>query len=514
MSKKTILFLVSVFIIINAAVYFVTLKNAQQRIDLVLEDSIKTLNTHYEIVLHNQKITASTMYKSTISNKRVLEIVKEAKDLSEEKRKSLRAELYKLLEKKYERGIEKGVFQYHIVFPDNISFLRMHKPSKFGDDLTDVRSDFKYVNETHEAVRGFVQGRTSHGFRNTFPLFSKDGEYIGAIEVSFSSDNLQWFLTHISHIHSHFLVDKDVFRSKAWKRDDLSVNYMQSAEHAKYMIAFLDEYHTKDICIIQNAKRLEKIRETLDKNIAKGEEFATYLKHNQHVNVFAYLPIKDFEGKTAAWLVSYDNSEFIELTITNIAHVRVIALIFSLILIYFMAKQSIAKYKIEVLLNITEKKAGTDELTGIYNRRKFNEIFAQEMDKARRYKHPLSIAIIDIDKFKNINDAYGHLAGDDILVMISQSISKHIRHTDTFARWGGEEFVILFEETPLSEAKTISIKIKELVASLKHKEAGSVTISIGVTQLRDDDTEDSIFTRCDKALYNAKENGRNRVEIL
>lgn len=161
-----------------------------------------------------------------------------------------------------------------------------------------------------------------------------------------------------------------------------------------------------------------------------------------------------------------------------------------------------------------EKKAYFDTLTGIYNRNKFDDILNEELKRVQRYSNKLSMAIIDIDKFKNINDTYGHLIGDEVLVMISKNISSTIRITDIFARWGGEEFVVLFKETSIQDAQMISKKIKDAIQNVEHPLAGSITISLGVTKYLEGDTLESIFKRCDDALYLAKENGRNRIKIL
>lgn len=162
--------------------------------------------------------------------------------------------------------------------------------------------------------------------------------------------------------------------------------------------------------------------------------------------------------------------------------------------------------------NDSEYKAYYDGLTKIYNRNKFDELFSQELLRVKRYKHHLSIAILDIDHFKNFNDTFGHLIGDEVLIMLAANLKEKVRNTDVFARWGGEEFVILFIETSLNNAIQSANKLREHIFSLKHKTAGSITASFGLTEYRDGDTLESLFNRCDEALYIAKENGRNRVE--
>jgi len=160
------------------------------------------------------------------------------------------------------------------------------------------------------------------------------------------------------------------------------------------------------------------------------------------------------------------------------------------------------------------KKAYIDGLTQVYNRNKFDEIFENEFNRVKRYKEPLSVAIIDIDKFKDFNDNYGHMTGDEVLTTMAQTVNNAIRVTDVFARWGGEEFVLLFNNTTIDTAKEVSLKLKDKIEENEHPSAGKITASFGVTQYKEGDTIKDIFKRCDDALYIAKENGRNRIEIL
>ncbi|MBC8238319.1 MAG: diguanylate cyclase [Helicobacteraceae bacterium] len=162
----------------------------------------------------------------------------------------------------------------------------------------------------------------------------------------------------------------------------------------------------------------------------------------------------------------------------------------------------------------TERKAYIDGLTGVYNRNKLDEIFKDEILRSQRYNNTLSIVLIDIDNFKSFNDTFGHLIGDEILIMMAQNVKIQLRENDIFARWGGEEFVILFKETSVAEAKIVSEKLRDKIQKTKHASAGSITASFGITEYIDGDTVKSILKRCDEALYRAKVNGRNRVEVF
>lgn len=158
-----------------------------------------------------------------------------------------------------------------------------------------------------------------------------------------------------------------------------------------------------------------------------------------------------------------------------------------------------------------EKIAATDDLTQIANRRSLYEQANNEVERSIRYKHPLSVIMIDIDFFKKINDEYGHAIGDQVLQHFTTCISHIIRKTDIFGRTGGEEFALVLPETDIKSAKELAEKIRLSVSNEKFPVVGHITISLGVSQLLDEDKLQSLFKRTDLALYAAKNEGRNCV---
>lgn len=166
--------------------------------------------------------------------------------------------------------------------------------------------------------------------------------------------------------------------------------------------------------------------------------------------------------------------------------------------------------------DITDKKrieelSITDTLTGIYNRLKLDELCDYEIQQSYRYKTPMSLLIIDIDHFKNINDTYGHQVGDKVLQEVTQLISKNIRATDSLGRWGGEEFLMLLPKTDYDYALNFAQKIRKLIDDSVFNSVEHLTISIGVTEFQTGDNEKTLLERADKALYEAKNSGRNKV---
>ena len=163
----------------------------------------------------------------------------------------------------------------------------------------------------------------------------------------------------------------------------------------------------------------------------------------------------------------------------------------------------------------TQKLAVSDELTALFNRRGLMDLGRREIDRARRFDHPLSVAIMDLDNFKSINDTYGHIAGDQLLNQVADCCRAGFREIDIIARYGGDEIVVLLIENNLDQAYQIANRFRESIAARVFKtDAGnlSTTISIGVAELsKDMDNLTELIDTADRALYMAKEAGRNRI---
>jgi diguanylate cyclase (GGDEF)-like protein len=167
---------------------------------------------------------------------------------------------------------------------------------------------------------------------------------------------------------------------------------------------------------------------------------------------------------------------------------------------------------------VAEKKeitqvAQKDELTRIYNRKKFNHVLASALRNAQVHQQKFSLIIFDIDHFKQVNDTYGHDIGDKVLIQIAALVKNLLYGHDTFARWGGEEFVILAEDTTKNDAYMLANRLREAIENFPFEFVKQLTCSFGISEYRPNDTETTLVKRADNALYQAKQNGRNRVCI-
>ena len=153
---------------------------------------------------------------------------------------------------------------------------------------------------------------------------------------------------------------------------------------------------------------------------------------------------------------------------------------------------------------LLEEMAYTDHLTKTYNRQMFDQLYLKELENKKRYSDALSLIMLDIDHFKSVNDTYGHDVGDKVLITLTKLITKHLRTNDIFARWGGEEFMILLPRTNIDVAYNKAQELRHLIEKYRDNTIPNITISLGVTQILNSDNELSAFTRVDKALYQAK----------
>ncbi len=181
-----------------------------------------------------------------------------------------------------------------------------------------------------------------------------------------------------------------------------------------------------------------------------------------------------------------------------------------------------SKFLIETFIDIRERKrmdeelkrlATTDILTGAYNRTSFDEIIEREIERVKRYNKPLSVIMFDIDHFKQVNDTFGHNVGDAVLKKIAYLVRKILRKVDYFMRWGGEEFIIISAGTDREQAYTLAERIRKRIGNYKFDHIDKITVSCGVAEYTEEDTENSLIKRADDAMYKAKRKGRNRVAV-
>jgi diguanylate cyclase (GGDEF)-like protein len=166
----------------------------------------------------------------------------------------------------------------------------------------------------------------------------------------------------------------------------------------------------------------------------------------------------------------------------------------------------------EALQAEVERLSREDDLTGLYNRRQLSELLKQEIRRFERYGEPFCLISLDLDYFKGVNDRFGHSKGDRALVAVAKVLRSAIRASDLVGRWGGEEFMVICPATGPEGGLQLAEKVRRRVAEFDFGKAGPLTLSLGVAEFKAGDDLERIVVRADRALYAAKDKGRNRVE--
>jgi len=405
------LLFLSIFILSFSIIFYFNNKNKNALIDIELNKKIKELKINFDITNSMNSKDAKSINQFIKTNTDILNILSKALDADENEKNILRKKLYFLLSNQYIALKTRGVLQIQFMFPDNTSFLRVHKPNKYGDNLEDIRYSFKYTNETHKPTSGFEQGRTSHGFRNVFPIFYHN-KYLGCYEISYSSESIQDNLTNINKIHSHFLILKNIFKIKAWKRKDMVLNYIQSIEHKNYMfttftnIHFSTLAHSKKYIIKPNKAYIEK-------NMDNSKEFAFYNKIDDEIKVVAFLPIKNIKNDTTvAYIVSYTKSNYILNILNSYKFINIISFIILAIILFLTYKELIHKKILqkEIQEQITES-LKKDKI--LQEQSKLAAMGEMVGAIAHQWRQPLNALNINI---QNLDDDYDEGLIDKIFV--------------------------------------------------------------------------------------------------
>ncbi|MEA3288699.1 MAG: PAS domain-containing protein, partial [Campylobacterota bacterium] len=362
--KKSYLLFFTIFSVVVSYGTFIYIADIyfDHKKTLISQNKLTQVETHYKIFQHNLNSFSDFVFDNKTYKDIIVDtMTKVSKTNDDEQINLLRAQLNEKLKNHYSYLKEHGVLQYHFVLPNNRSFLRMHKPTKYGDDLTTIREDYKYANEHKKISRGFSHGRVAHGFRNVYPVFSKKGQHIGAMEVSFSTDKLAEHLKVLSNIHSHFIIRKDIFKAKAWDRKDMVLKYKQSKENKNYMMHISKDY--EDIVQLNNNKHIDQIRETIDQKLQTNEKFSEFTYVNDQSMIISFYPIKqNITKKTVAWIVSYENSTVLDELIQSIKAIKILILIILLILAFVIYKYLLQTIKLKQSSHELHKKTKEQDL--------------------------------------------------------------------------------------------------------------------------------------------------------
>lgn len=387
----------------------------------------------------------------------------------------------------------------HFHTKETRSFLRLHKPLKYADELGGIRHMIGSVNASKNRLSGIEVGRCGVHYRLALPVFNAQGRHLGAFEFGISIDYLFDLFSREYGFTPLLLLKKESFARMEEKK---GLNYTLFGE-GYYLVTpskdplfdlldteVLDEKYT----LLSNAGRDNLVFGVTDLRNSIGEDLGKILF------------VKNLNFYT-------DKIAFVERVTFGLA---ALILLFS----FFLLRKTFTSYIVMIdryksVLEIKNRSllrlAHTDHLTKISNRKSIEKLLKEELKRANRYRRPLSLIMLDVDDFKKINDTFGYSAGDKVLRQLSRIVSSAIRDTDHFGRWGGEEFIIVTTETPLENALQLGEKIRALLSTADFDGDQKVSCSIGVAPYHHGDDYDRLLSHADIAMYAAKNSGKDRV---
>lgn len=478
-----------------------------KRIDEYYNANINQLNAQVEASLSSYSQFSRYIYETSINNEYVLNLVATAYNADEITQNNLRDELYDYLLDDYIDASEHNFRQLHFHFPDSTSFLRMHAPEIYGDSLYDVRYSIRYVNENNEYISGFEEGRIFNGYRFVFPLEYQD-EHIGSVEVSVSFSSVINALTDLYLYNDYcFLISKDVVDNIVFENE--MDNYELSNLSDEFYLDVNACISVGERNIIPNSDLQTFYSKLSSKNLDQLDQmnpFGVYEVIDGVHYELLFTPVKNIEGVNVGYFISFSNESGIPaINMQYILNVILIFIIymFIMVIVYLSFRSR----------GILKEQSYTDSLTKISNRRKLEIDIKSEIERIKRYEGQISFIMFDIDNFKNINDTYGHNVGDKALVELTNLVHANIRSVDYFARYGGEEFIIMFINTNLVQAKNKAEVLRKIVLDHEFETIKNMSISIGVYEYKENDNYGDIIYKIDKALYDAKSSGKNKVSV-
>lgn len=475
-----------------------------------LNNKTESIYLEYQVIYDKHKALADLIFMTEINKPKIINLFKEKQ----------RTKLHEFLLSSYTTLRKFNVRQLQFHLPNNDSFLRMHRPSKFGDNLSKDRLTVKYVNENLMPVDGFEEGKVYNAFRFVYPLF-KDTQHIGSVEISFTA--LAFIKDIVKHYNvlSNFHIDKKIVDLKVFK--DEKNNYIQSPIHEYYCQKSIIEYIGIDL------NKRQKSREESEELYLKTQEGLPFSNYIQASNeIITYIPIINPITKHVVALFTFRSKDLsiaqenIYAQLTFFISIIIIAAILLLLYKEMLYKEKLTgevknrTRQLEIEKSKLNYKANHDALTSLYNRLSLNLDIETVIKQHSIHKAPYAVLMFDIDWFKSVNDEYGHDVGDYVLVEIATLMQKSVRGEDRVYRAGGEEFVLLLQRISLEDTMKLAQKIRKLIQNHPFKVGTtefSKTVSAGlyhsslinVTQVK------NVLKLVDTALYKSKTNGRNRV---
>ena len=479
---------------------YLTFERSQRQIAIETEQSVTSITTMFR---HNILENSNMMEAVSHALLRNKEIEAALKEKSRARLLSLSTKLFNELSK------EHLITHFYYHDTDRTNLLRVHKPERHSDKIN------RFTMLEAESLGSFSTGIElgtlgTFTLRHVSPWFDSNQRLIGYIELGMEIDNIFDSIEHLFNTPLFMLINKKYLNKKAW------VEGME-------MLGYDANWDMLNQSVITNLNSSQPLSNPFTKNYATAEAIASGkfdLEYNGSKQIAQAIPIMDKGNRDIGniWiLIDIDEEASYSLMSTIIATTITVTLGIILFIIFFRLVSNIES-ELSKHHSALHKIASHDSLTAVYNRRSFDTIIAKEVERAHRYKRDLSLLLIDIDHFKQVNDNFGHQTGDEAIGMVAKMLLATLRDYDITCRYGGEEYLIVLPATGLTKALETAERIREIIENevirTRTGQEISLTVSCGVSSIRPHESLDSLTYRADNALYIAKEDGRNLVRHL
>ena len=279
----------------------------ERRINIYLDNQLRDSTAQFEVTYKNYNVLSQSIYNNLFSNPQIIkDMTIGSASSSLQEQDEARKDLYNLLSPIYNDWNALGIKQLHFHLKNNVSFLRMHAPNEFGDDLTNLRYSIKYVNSTKTPIDGLEMGKHDNGFRFVYPLLDDNSKHVGSVEVSISVNDFLKKLEDSFHAKVNLMVNKEAVNNEAFK-EVIDTLYTQTKISPNFYTV------KKDMGSYDNLSLSKEIIQNIQNKLSQENPFSVYFKNSDNeYQIITFLPIKNIQkDKTLAYFIKYSKNEYI-----------------------------------------------------------------------------------------------------------------------------------------------------------------------------------------------------------
>jgi signal transduction histidine kinase len=320
------------FLVVFGIGYGLISYDLNSRVGHHLEDKMESAFVQYKLIHKMYKKDSRIIFSQIKNNKKIIDIYTNINNTNKDMQ---RKKLYEIMKPIYIHAESLGIKQLHFHLKNNDSFLRMHKPEKFGDNLTDIRYSVAYVNKNHKAISGFEQGRVIHGFRYVYPIWDKHKKYLGSVEISISTKAFEEVFENALFVNAGFIVDKKLSVKKLFK-NTLQNTYVDTAESPDFIS--IKNQHVINADVENYIQiHLKKYQKRVQQKLKTHKAFAIEIQTDKGYYIKSFIPIKNIkEKKVVAYFIVLVQSAYLQTLHQDIIKLKISLFFFVLLLTYII----------------------------------------------------------------------------------------------------------------------------------------------------------------------------------